>query len=379
MKGSWGSVVRGVVGAVLAIPLLFPWLYVISPSGLLDGPSLYWSPSIWIVGLLAATAVLVVTVGDREMAAIGGLGAALAAGGAAVARTSGVGGGYETSVAGLVLASIGTALLAGASVDLGGRFATSVLPRRVLAAVGAVGGIVLAVGALAMIPAGRDGLGADQFGAPLAFTTARASADSPDRVLLVGEHESDLPGTSRSGDGYWFRVIDSPVPTLAEGRLTDPGLGDEALAATLQEILSGELRPGEALAAYGVRWVVLIGATPFDTAFDAQLDMKPLPGLGFTVFESEVKSPLAESSDGLAWTWIPPRFEGDPADRVLLKVNANSGWGSSWMQSGWANEVDGSQGVAEFTPDVTLRLLAEAAGVYLLLLIGVSAFVRSRS
>ncbi|MFZ0493033.1 MAG: glycosyltransferase [Acidimicrobiia bacterium] len=379
VKGGWGSVVRGAIGAVLAIPLLLPWFYSISPGELLDGPSLYWSPSIWVVGLMAGIAVLVVTVGDREMAAIGGLGAALVAGGAAVARTSGVGGGYEVSVAGLVLASVGAALLAGASVDLGGRFATSVLSRRVLAAIGAIGGVVLAVGALAMVPAGRAGLGADQFGAPLAFTTARASVDGPDRILLVGEHETDLPGTSRAGDGYWFRVIDGPAPTLTQGRLPDPGLGDEALTATLQNILSGELRPGEALAAYGVRWVVLIGATPFDTAFDAQLDMKPLPGLGFTVFESEVRSPVAESSDGLTWTWMPPRFEGEPADRVLLKVNANQGWGPGWTQSEWANEVDGSQGVAEFTPDATLRLLAEAAGVYLLLLIGVSAFVRSRS
>ena len=379
LKGNWGSVVRGAVGAVLAFPLLFPWLYVISPRDLLDGPSLYWSPSIWIIGLMAVTAALVVTAGDREMAAIGGLGAVLAAGGAAVARTSGVGGGYEISVAGLILASVGTALLAGASVDLGGRFAASVLPRRILVAIGAAGGIVLAVGAFAMIPAGRAGLGADQFGEPLGFTTARASADGPDRILLVGEHEADLPGTSRSGDGYWFRVIGSPAPTLAQGRLTDPGLGDAALTTTMQDILSGELRPGEALAAYGVRWVVLIGTTPFDTAFDAQLDMKPLPGLGFTVFESEVKSPVAESSNGLAWTWMPPRFEGDPADRVLLKVNANSRWGPGWAQSEWANEVDGSQGVAEFTPDETLRLLAEVAGVYLLLLIGLGALMRSRS
>ena len=225
----------------------------------------------------------------------------------------------------------------------------------------------------------KAGLAVDQFGEPLSFTTARASSDGPERILLVGEHEADLPGTSRSGDGYWFRVIDSPVPTLVQARLTDPGLGDEALATTMQSILSGELRPGQALAAYGVRWVVLIGTTPFDTAFDAQLDMKPLPGLGFTVFESEVKSPVAESSDGSAWRWIPPRFEGDPVDRVLLKINANSGWGPGWAQSEWANEVDGSQGVAEFTPGATLRLLAEAAGVYLLLLIGLSALMRSRS
>jgi hypothetical protein len=378
VKGDWGSVVRGTIGVVLALPLLLPWLYAVSPSVLLDGPSLYWTPSVWVVGLLAATGLLVVAIGDRETAAIGGLGAALVAGGAVVARTAGVGGGHEIAVAGLILASVGSALLAGASVDLGDRFATSALPRRVLAAVGAVGGIALAAGALAMIPSGRAGLAADQFGAPFAFTTARAAADGPDRILLVGEHESDLPGTSRTGGGYWYRVVDSPVPTLSEGWLGSPGLGDEALAVALQDILSGELRPGEALAAYGVRWVILIGSTPFDTAFDAQLDMKPLPGLGFTVFESEVPSPLAESSDGLAWIWRPPRFEGDPAARVLLKVNADSGWGPGWAQSQWANEIDGTLGVAEFTPDKTLRLLAETAGVYLLLLIGVSALVRSK-
>jgi GT2 family glycosyltransferase len=379
LRSNWGSVLRGLIGGVLALPLLFPWFYSISPRALVDGPSVFWSPSLWIVGLLAATALVVIIFGDAETSIIGGWGALLIVAGAAVARTSGVGGGYEIGVAGLIGAALGTALLAGAAVDLGGRFSTSRLARRVLVTVGAVGGMMLAAGALLLVPGGRAGLGPDRFGAALDFTTVRAAADGPDRVLLVGASE-DLPGTSRVGTGYAYRLVDSPTPTFAEGRLPAPGLGDEALASTLQDILSGnELRPGEALAEFGVRWVVLIGDTPFDSVLETQLDMRPLAGLDYTVFENEVSSPLAVSTDGVAWTWQPPRFVGPEAAQVILKNNANPHWGPSWSQYEWANEVDGSQGFADFGADPFLRALAVGAGVYLLVLIGAGVFVRSKA
>jgi len=379
LRRGWGAALRAAVGGALAFPLLFPWLYSISFGDLLGGRSLFWTPSIWMLGVLLLTGVLVVVFGDSETSAIGGLGAILVAGGGAVARTAGVGGGYEIAVAGLILASLGTGMLAGAAVDLGGRFATSGLARRMLVAVGALGGVILAAGALAMLPGGRAGLAPDQFRSALAFTAARASADGPERVLLVAPEQEDLPGTGLAGDGYWYRVVESPTPTLDQAWLSRPGLGDEALGATLQEFISdGELRPGEALAAFGIRWVVMVGSTPLDTAFDAQLDMKPLAGLDYTVFESEVPSPVAVSTDGVPWSWNPPVFSGDPAGRVILKINADPGWGPAWTQYEWANEIAGTDGVATFSADPLRRGFALAAGIYLILLIGTGLFVRSK-
>lgn len=379
LRSGWGSVPRGLVGTVLAVPLLFPWFYTATPDWVFSGPSLFWNPSLWTLGLLAVTALLVIGFGDKEISAIAGWGTVLVAMGAAAARTAGLGAGHEVAVAGLVTASLGTALLAGAAVDLSGRLSTSRLFRRMLVSVGAVGGMAIAVGAFLLIPGGRAGLGPDQFGAQLEFTSARAAAHGVDRVLLIG-NAADLPGSTREGAGFAYRLIGGPVPTLTEAWLAGPGVGDMALDATLERISSGdELRPGAALAEFGVRWVVLLGPTPFDQPLETQLDMRPLPGLDYAVFENEVPSPRAVTTDGEAWHWKPPGYWGPATARVVVRENAHPRWGSAWTQNGWANEVDGSKGVVEFNADPTLRLLAELAGVYLLLVLGVATFARKRS
>jgi hypothetical protein len=379
LRGTWNATLRALAGVVLAVPLLFPWFYTASAGSLLEGTPLFWSPTLWMIGLLTATAVLVVAFGDAEVSKVGGWGAVLTAGGVAIARTGGVWGGSEVGVAGLVAASVGTALLAGAAADLGGRLEGARLFRRILVAVAALGGVVLAGGALLLVPGGRAGLGPDRFGAPMEFAVARASADGPERLLLIGDSQ-DLPGAVRDGAGYSFRLTGGPTPTLAEGWLAPAGLGDEALAATLDDIVSGnQLRPGAALAEFGIRWVVLIGATPFDAALETQLDMRPLPGLDYVVFENEVPSPRAESNGGVAWTWDPPDYVGPAGGRIVLKDNANPRWGPSWSQHEWANEVDGSRGVAGFTPDPLLRALAIMAGVYLAVIVGVALVARRES
>ena len=376
VRGGWGPVVRSVIGGVLALPLLFPWFYTATPQSLLEGPGLFWDPSVWMAGLLAVTGLLVITFGDREISRIAGVGAVLVAGGAAAARTAGMGAGHHVAAAGLIAAAIGTALLAGAAVDVGGRLATSRLLRRVLASVGAIGGIAIAAGALLLIPAGRAGLGPDRFGAPLEFSSARATDHGTDRLLLVGE-SGRLPGSSRESVGFSYRLVGGPVPTLPEAWLAEPGVGDSALEGVLQEIASGEeLRPGAALAEFGVRWIVLLDPSPFDTALETQLDMRPLPGLDYAVFENEEPSPRAVSAGGDPWSYQPPGYVGEPDTRVLIRENAHPGWGDAWKQAGWANEVDGSEGAVEFHPDPTLRLLAELAGGYLLLVLAAAAMGR---
>jgi len=238
--------------------------------------------------------------------------------------------------------------------------------------------VAIAAGALLLIPAGRAGLGPDRFGMPLEFSAARAADHGVDRLLLIGP-ATDLPGSSREGAGYAYRVVGGPVPTLAEAWLASPGVGDAALEGTLQQIGSGgELRPGAALAEFGIRWIVLLGPTPFDTALETQLDMRPLPGLDYTVFENEVPSPRAVTTDGVAWRYESASYSGPAAARVIIRENAHPSWGSAWVQKVWANEVDGSDGLVEFQADPTLRLLAEMAGIYLLLVIAATA-LRKRS
>lgn len=371
VQGKWSAVLLGLVGAALAVPLLLPWLYTVAPETVLrDGPAIYWDPSVWIIGIFAATALFAVVFADRERAMVAGWGAIALTGGGVVARTAGLGWGHDMSVAGLLLAALGSAMLAGAAVDAAGRLTEAGMLRRMLVTVGSLGGIALAVGALLLVVNGRMGLGEDRFRSALEFTSARAAEEGVDRVLLAGPPET-LPGTVRLHNGFGYRIIGGSVPTLPEARLAAPQVGDDALAAVIDRIETGEeLRPGAALADFGVRWVVLTGPTTLGAPLETQLDMKllPIPGSDYTVYESEVASPRALTTEGVAWRWDPPYYRGPSADRVVIRENAHPSWGTEWQQVGWANEVSGASGQVGFNPNTLLRTMAWVALGYLLLL-----------
>ena len=103
------------------------------------------------------------------------------------------------------------------------------------------------------------------------------------------------PGTQDTGRVIGASTMAAPIDSSEDSpRSTRPGYRIHAPAtmpwsATLDGLADGtELRPGEALAAFGVQWVVFSGEIPLSEAMTAQLDLRPLPLLVYQVFESEV-------------------------------------------------------------------------------------------
>ena len=133
-----------------------------------------------------------------------------------------------------------------------------------------------------------------------------------------------------------------------------------------------ELRPGQSLASFGIRWVVLVGSNPLEVALESQLDLRQLPGLPYPTFESEVFSPRAVGADGIPWTWQRPDYVGaeNAIGPVYVAENQDDRWGDDWKAAGWANEVVPSSGTITFAGHDTNRLLALTAASLLVVLIG---------
>jgi hypothetical protein len=142
----------------------------------------------------------------------------------------------------------------------------------------------------------------------------------------------------------------------------------------------GELRPGQSLAPFGIRWIVFTEPNPLEVAFESQLDLRQLPGLDYTTFESEVFSPRAVGADGIAWVWERPDYVG--ADRavgpVYVAENQDVRWGEGWAAEGWANLVGPSQGRITFSGDDVNRNWAFAAAGTLLILVVLGISGRDR-
>jgi GT2 family glycosyltransferase len=368
----WSAVARAVPVTILAIPLLFPWLYWISVDQLFGhGESPYFDPSLWAVGGLAVAIAFGLIAGDRRTVGFIGWGAVLAVGGSLLARTAGLGVGREPVVAGYVAAAVGTAIVVGAAIDLPARFSDARLWRVIGGRGAALGGLVVAAGVVLLLPLGRFGLPEDRFGSQLEFAAARAQDHGADRILIAGAPEQ-LPGESRAGPGFAYRVVSGTGPIFPEAWLPAPRQGDAALEVVLERVGAGEeLRPGESLASFGIRWVVFTEPNPLEVAFESQLDLRQLPGLDYTTFESEVSGPRAVGADGIPWTWERPDYVG--TDRALGPVyvaeNQDDRWGDDWQAAGWANEVIPSNGRIAFAGDSTNRNLAlVAAGVLVVLI-----------
>ncbi|MCJ7753080.1 MAG: hypothetical protein MUP13_00805, partial [Thermoanaerobaculales bacterium] len=109
---------------------------------------------------------------------------------------------------------------------------------------------------------------------------------------------------------------------------------------------------------------------PLGVALESQLDLRQLPGLDYTTFESEVFGPRAVGTDGSAWTWERPDYVGgdSASGPVYVAENQDDGWGEDWAAAGWANQVVPSDGTIVFAGDDTNRAMAlAAAGLFFLL------------
>ena len=367
----WSAVARAIPATLLAVPLLFPWLYRISSDRLLvHGESPFFDPSIWAIAGFAAALVLGLVAGDRRAAGMIGWGGTLALGGSLLARTAGLGVGREPVIAGYVAAAVGTALVVGAAIDLPARLGDARLGRLISGRGAALGGFIVAAGVLLLIPSGRLGLPEDHFSSQLEFAAARAQDHGTDRILIAGA-AGDLPGESRSATGFSYRVVAGTGPIFPEAWLPAPRSGDAALAEVLERIIAGEdLRPGQSLAPFGIRWIVFTGANPLEVAFESQLDLRQLPGLEYTTFESEVFSPRAVGADGTAWVWDRPDYVRTDlgVGPVYVAENQDDRWGEDGTAA-WANLVAPSNGRVAFAGDTANRSWALAAAAVLLVLI----------
>ncbi len=354
----WGAPLRAVAAAALALPLLIPWFLVVDLDTYLhDGPLRFWEPGWPLVAVVAVAAGAILVAGDRVLLAVAGWGGAVFAAGTLLARSGSYEWGREPAAAGLVLAAVGGAAIVAAAFDAPRRIHDAETVRRMATRVGLLAGVALMAGAVVTGLPGRAGLPADLYRKTFNFT---AAVDAPlgSRILIAGERDL-LPGDTRHLDGAAYRVVSAPVPELWEARLGDARYGDEELERTLRSIIAGEeARAGEALAPFGIRWIVLEGSTAFAGVFDGQLDMAELPGLGQPVFLSDVDAHRAVAEDGTIWQWDPPGYTGpaDASGRVYFAENGDQRWGPPpWSQQGWANETASATGRVTFNPDDQLH------------------------
>lgn len=284
----------------------------------------------------------------------------------------------ETSGAAAILGAIGAALVVAAAfaIDLE-RKPLSVA----LQSVGLVAAIFVLATSLLPIGPGRIGLPSDEWSERLDFVASLSDDPEAVRSLVVGLPDS-LPGDSRIGRGYAYRLISSDQATSAEARLAPMRIGDGVLAETLARIdLGDELRPGQQLADFGVGWVVVLDRMPFADLLSAQLDLTEV-GLvpGVRVFRNDAFVPRITTSSG---TWdagyVGATGRADPAGTVRLADNASVRFGPNWEQDSWANSVSGIDGEITYRPIPMRRSLAYwVAGVFAASLIAAVA-LRERS
>jgi hypothetical protein len=240
--------------------------------------------------------------------------------------------------------------------------------------------VAMASVALFLVPAvmtaggGRAGLPPDRWSERLGFVATLAETPSSTRVLLIGP-AGDLPGASRSLGSVSYRLIDGGVATLEQAYLPNFQAGDAALVRVIVDhVIRGvDLRPGAALAEFGIGWVVVLPGSDFDThALDRQVDLALTPvDPDLTVYENLAESVRAITDQGAVWEWDGRTYRGEATDgRVRLADNPDGGWGPDWaLAGGWANSVSGEDGVATFTPDPLGRAAGLASGSLLLALL----------
>jgi len=376
---AWKALGVGIMGTLLAGPILLPWLAVVDLEEYLTTGSEYWVPDVIPLGAAAVAllAGIVAATGRRvDVVILGGVVAGL---GAVLARGFDLGLGREVAVSGLAVVALGSALVVGAMID--GFRATEIHGwRRLVGGVGGLAAVVLVTTTVFPLVGGRAALPGDELTRPLRFTAAAGGDAATSRILLVGP-AATLPGDSRSVRGADYRVVSAPLPALWEVDLPEESQADVALNSLLMSLIEGqESRAGEALSKFGIRWVVVTGETPLQAIFDGQLDLIPLGGARRPTFlvDNDV-AVRARTLDGAIWARAGTGYEGEPAsgERVFLAESANSRWRPGpWARSDWGNEVSAGAGSVTFDPIDSRRAQTYLGGGLLVFLVLFSAFAR---
>jgi hypothetical protein len=361
----WFAVFTGLAVTALGLGLVAPFvvsgnLWPLLTAAPLPVVEFRW---LWPVSVVAAVGVGALWIGRTRLGPLA-FGGSLAVGGWLLAIAPGVLAGW--GMVGLLTASVGGAFLTAMVVEV----AEGPTWRRLIAMASVA---LFLVPAVATAAGGRAGLPADRWSDRLGFVTTLAEFPSSTRVLLIGP-AADLPGASRSLGPVAYRLVDGTGATLEQAYLPNFQAGDVALAAAIVDHLTRgiDLRPGAALAEFGIGWVVVLPSADFDTqALDRQIDLALTPvDPELTVYENLAPSARAITEDGAVWDWDGRTYRGEPDGRVRLADNADARWGPDWAPTeSWANTVSGEEGEAVFTPDSLTRVAGLASGALLIVLV----------
>ncbi|MEA2009079.1 MAG: hypothetical protein U9N78_00065 [Actinomycetota bacterium] len=381
---AWRAFGVSMVGAILAVPLLFPWLGVADLYRFITDGEAYWAIPIVTATIVAIAAAAALSAAPQRLALIAGWGAIAAAGGTLLARSAGLGAGREIETVSLAVVALGLGLIVGPSFEAITRVREVGGWRRIVVGVAVAASVFLVVASAVTILGGRAGYPGDEYRDAFTFSAARPGDPTASRILVLGA-PGNLPGDDRIVGGAAFRLVSAPMPETWETYLHTARVGDDELARTLESIIDGETkRAGELLAPFGVRWIVILAederdpfANAWETIFVGQLDLVPLGGgLANATFESEAENAVrAVSAEGSQWTRAGTGYAGTSEFGVGLVVreNANDRWGpGDWEQIGWANGVTAATGTVAFEPIADRRAQAIAAAVWLLTLSGVA-------
>jgi hypothetical protein len=389
---AWRSVVLSLIGTAGGALLLSPWIWNAGLVGVAKQGYAFWEIAPLFAIAISVAVVGAVLGGRRELGAVAGFGALLTGLGFLGSRSGDFGLGTEFESVSLAVGGLGLALAIGVVCE--SVIASGVATwRRVILGIGTLGVVLLVAGSLVIVLGGRAGLPQDQLQETLAFTEAREGEAEISRVLLVGPADL-MPGDSRSVQSGAYRVVSGTGPDLGEARLS-PRLGfDDLLEVKLAAIIGGDTRrAGGELAAFGIRWIVVLGdssgsdADPSSLAwrnvFAGQLDLLPLSSTtGNAIFVSEEAAvSRALTTSFVAWPRVGWDYVGEPATgrRVFVAENADPGWGPPpRLTVGEMNEVSAESGAVTYTAVASRRTQAIAAALSIVALIGLAILGRRR-
>ena len=381
---AWRAFGISLIGAILAVPVLFPWLGAADLYRFVTDGEAYWAIPIVTATMVVVAAAAALVAAPQRLALVAGWGAIAAAAGTLLARSAGYGAGREIETASLAVVSLGIGLIVGPSFEAITRVREVGGWRRIVAGVSVAAAVFLVAASMVTILGGRAGYPGDEYRDAFTFSAARPGDPTASRILVLGA-PGNLPGDDRLVGGAAYRLVSAPMPESWEAHLHTARVGDDALAKALTVVIDGETkRAGELLAPFGIRWIVIISedegdlfADAWKTLFVGQLDLVPLGGgLANATFESEAEHAVrAVSTEGSMWTRAGTGYEGTPEFGIGLEVreNANDRWGpGDWQQIGWANGTTAASGIATFDPIGDRRAQAIAAAVWLVALSGVA-------
>lgn len=350
-----------------------PYLWAVEYQDLLEGGPLYdvWASPV-LIGLVVLATVGAVAAGTSPRWRVAAWGGCLVAAALGVAAVPGVGGEALTAV--ILLGSAGSAVAVGAALPVENNSRI----RLTVSGIGSLAAVVVVLSTTLYVPAGHAGIGGDEWSDRLDFVSSLAPESGEDRVLLVGLPES-LPGEYRMASSYAYRLIWGSVPTLDQAGLAEAGPGDEALARALERIERADVaRPGELLAPFAIRWIVVMDEVPLADALRSQVDLVKVPlEPEVEVYQNTAARPRAEADSGAVWVSSRTSAEG-PAftGSVRFADNADPGWQPAWTRDGWANRLSGTEGLITYRPDPVGRSLAWLAAATVVLGAGLAIWGR---